>query len=315
MGKMKNMLTNLKDAMPEQKQKPERTYQAPAARAKKSGVIGFWVLMFTIVFLLISLLGALKNQEAAPVVEEKPENVAVATEGVEFGKKFADAYFTWQPTTDGWLVRRDKLAPLMAAGLDEHGGLLVSGQTWESKTGDIRAVNVEEMEDNKSMITYEVEQVLSKEGEDNVTVSHLFTVPIGYQSGFAAYDLPSFTAIDQTSELEAVRLQGGPVEAGATANITNFLPTFFESYSSDKPDALAYLVAGDQVQGLEGALIFEEVRDVQVAAGNRPGEYKAEALVVMREPETGTGYAVNYHLGIAEKDGRYVVTNINEGGN
>lgn len=313
MGKIQDFIESIRRAYPT-KEKPEKTYQAKKVKWQSTGVVLFWLLMVANLFFLMNVVAGLNNQAEA-VIEEKPTNPATSVEAVEFGKQFAAQYFTWRAEGEGWQERGERLAPFMAAGLDEQAGLIATGQTWNSKPNGVRVLQMEPTGSNQAMITYEIDQVLSKEDEDKVNVQHVLTVPVQFESGYGVYDLPSFTAVDKAHAVAAQSLTGESVSAEERQEVQNFLGTFFTSYTTDTPDSLSYLLEGDEVKGLEGTMVFETVKELQIVKGAAAGEYKVEALVVLREPTTETGYNTNYHLIVAQKDGRYVVKSINKGGN
>lgn len=306
--KLVQMLKNMK--APDQPRKKEKFFYPPGMRARKFGQFTF-IVLFSFMLLVFLVTAFIPEPESAAKVEKEPDNLAAGVEAAEFAKKFADVYFTWEPNTKAWEARRLTLAPMLAKGLDEQAGVIEAKQEWSSDLIQARVLKVEEVSSDRALITLEVEQRLKKE-KDTKTAKMHFRVPVGYTDGFAVYDLPSFAAVPKTADVERAMLEGGPVPAEKEQNIKNFLPTFFQSYSTDGADKLSYFLEGELVQGLEGSLEFVEVREVGMAAGEGDA-VEVQAAVVMKEPQTGSSYLTHYRLTVKEQGGRYVVTKLNEG--
>lgn len=315
--KWKQRYEQLKNFKPADKpRKAEKVNQAPGMGARKAGMVVFWV-MASFMFLVV-LVNILNNDAKSQVVapEEKPENPATTPAAIDFAKGFAQTYFTWTPTAEGWEKRAAALSPLLAEGLDEQAGLLTGEQEWRSSAGNARVLQVEEVSATQALVTVEIQQSLSrtKDGdEENTSVWHTFTVPVGYDTAYGVYDLPSFTAVPIETGLSSDVIDGEALEAEQEANIKNFLPTFFQSYVTDTPDKLAYVLEGETVKGLEGTKEFVEIRDAVVVKGQDDTTFEITASVVLKDPKTGTSYLSNYRMTVAQQGDRYVVTHLNEG--
>lgn len=300
--------------------KAEKAYVPPGIKAKMAGMVVFWLLLGFMFLVVFSTLIQRNMADAPAEVEEIEQNPATNVAGVEFAKRFAEMYFTWEPTGEGWDKRAADLAPMMPADLDEQAGLLIADQEWTSTLESASLIGLEEDGESRALVTLEVNQKLTKPGEDETDpneiqfATHIFTVPVGFQDGFGVYDLPSFTAVADTAELESDRLSGEVVEAEVEAAVRDFLPTFFQSYANDLPDKLAYVLdTGEAVKGLEGTKEFVEVRDATIVTGEAAGTFKVAASVILEDPATDSGYLTNYRLEIGQSEGRYVVTKLNEG--
>lgn len=311
---MKIDLKKLKAA--DKPRKKEKAYQPPGTTGRKVGAIVFWFL-FGFMVLVVFTTVSTKDDESETVIKEEEENPATTEAATSFAKEFAAAYFTWQPTADGFKERETVLEPMMADGLDAQAGLITANLEWQSEAGAARVLAIEETGENQALITLEIEQKLTLDKDDEAkaeTAIHSFAVPVAFSEAYGVYDLPSFTAISQETEVEEIKLEGEIVPGETETNIKNFLPTFFQSYTTDTPDKLAYfLEAPGAVKGLEGSLMFEKVQEAKMVQGDAAGEYIVQAAVVLKEKTTKTGFVANYWLTVKEENGRYIVKNMNEG--
>lgn len=299
----------------DQPRKKEKAYRPPGTMGRKVGVAVFWFLFAFMLLVVFTTIGT-RDESAGPEIIEAPENLATSEAATSFAQEFAATYFTWEPSAKGFEDRQDRLAPMLADGLDKNAGLITTNLAWRSEAGEIRVVMVEEQGADKALITLEVEQVLSKtEDEKDLaeTETHYFTVPVAYAEAFGVYELPNFTAINKENAVQRFALDGAVVPGEIETNIKNFLPTFFQSYTTDTPDKLSYFLQDDgKVKGLEGSMVFERVQDARmVQAAN--GDIIVQAAVELKSPKTGTLYGMNYILTVKEDNGRYIVTNMNEG--
>lgn len=304
--------------------KAEKNYRPDSNRARKLGQIAFWVAFgfILLAFLANMLFG--KSEQAAQVVEEE-DNPAAGMEGVEFAKSFAQTYFTWDATAEGWEKQQAALDPMLGDGLIETAGIQQAEQEWSSRAGDTRLVNVEATGKNTALVTLQAQHTLTKTAQpeeageepktDTKTVTHFFTVPVAYDAGtFAVYELPSFTAYNDENTVQWLKLKGEKASGKDEENLKNFLGTFFQSYAADAPDKLSYFMDGfETVKGLEGSVEYVEVSDATIVKGKAAGTFDISAYVVMKEPATGTRFTTVYRLTVKEQDGRYVVTKLNQG--
>lgn len=314
---IKKRLDALKPA--DRKRKPPKMEQPESNGFRKAGVVltWIWVLWITLVVVATQATSGTAESEVEKILAQQKENIAASTAGTEFAKTFAAEYFEWEPSSEGWEQRQERLAPYLANGLDEQAGTIVLKQEWSSVLESASVAAVKETGAQQAMVTLKVVQKLTKkEKEESFTEKNesYFTVPVGYEKGFGIYQLPSFTTVPESTELVRTKIEGEHVNGETIENVKNFLPTFFQSYSVDTPDKLAYFTNDpNALHGLEGTMVFEEIEEADVVGTATEKEYLVLATVILRDPETGSGYRSQYRLTVAEKDGRYIVLKLNEG--
>lgn len=207
------------------------------------------------------------------------------------------------------------------------------------KNATVAETSVEGETPSKSPATKTVEY-------EKQEASKFFVVPVGYDADYGIYDLPKFTYLEnQTTMVAQNSARGLRTIDGAEEkrNIRNFLDTFFSSYATDPRDKLGYLLTDpDHQSGLNGSLHFVSVTNAEVYEGegwqtaadleaateqdatNEAAQeeeasaapvvkdYIVLAAVVMEDPVSLERFTSNYRLSVVEKEGRYVVSQIDE---
>lgn len=330
--KGKRLFRNLQKPKVEER----KAYRPRGYRARKFGTFVFW-LMFSFVFLvfLLNVSNPSKQSDVnAQAVEQAPTlNPATTTTAVQYAENFAREYFTWKPGSEALSKRQERLAPYLAKGLDPHAGLQPTSLKTTSVLLKTEIANIEEKGDNQAYVTLKVYQKIGVPKEvvttDETTkkkttttkyelkeVSKFFVVPVAYAQNYGIYDLPKYTYInpqttvvasDQTTGLQDV------AESEVKQNIRNFLDTFFGSYAQDPGDKLAYLLEDkDHPSGLNKRMNFVNVKNSQIYQGEAPETYVVLATVVLEDPVSADRFVTNYRLDITQKDGRYVVSKIDQ---
>lgn len=291
--------------------KKEKSYQPPGTTMRKVGAMALWAVI-AFMAMMIWLLVNYSGNESTAAVEEK-ENVATGAAAADFAKTFATTYFTWTAEADGWEQRAEALAPMLASGLDPQAGLVTAEQKWHSAAEAANVVEVKATGDNQALITVQLQQTMSHPDEKKAEVNtRTLAVPVAYNGTYGVIELPSFTSAAASTDVQRSKMKGEPVEVETEKKILKFLPTFFQSYTTDTPDKLAYFLEDATVsRGLEGNLVFQKLQEAQVVqAGN---EYLVKTHIILKDEKTGTGFQAAYELKVTEADGRFVVTKINEG--
>lgn len=294
----------------DKERKPEYMYRPPSQKKKKIGVILLWGLIVGMFLMTLGNFLSSDDGQAAYIVPE--QNKATGAEAVEFAKKFAEIYFTWDAKSESFSNRSDKLKTVIGPEVDQDAGLITTSIEWDSRLSSARVVKIEEAGKDKSLITLAVKQKLSK-GDKKETNETLFTVPVGYDKAFGVYDLPSFAAQDTTTEVTTERLTGKPLATDTEQNLKAFLSTFFQSYTIDTVDKLSYFLEDPtNSKGLEGAMIFVEIKSASILE-SEPGIYSVSTEVVMTDPETKINYVASYRMEVKEANGRYIVSQLKGG--
>ena len=168
--------------------KMERQNKPKGYRARKAGVIAFWVMLALMFLIVVVNLGGGKKQTVAMVPNEPTASKAVSMEAIEFSKDFLSCYFTWNPeqldqnerdTQLGYFVTKDIADQIRN----------VAGKTWQStlKRDAVLLKEAEGIGDNKSILTFQVgitydktlaaiekeKSALGEDGEDLHSVENL----------------------------------------------------------------------------------------------------------------------------------------------
>jgi len=321
-----------------QKEKPEKkkAYRPRGYRARKLGVWLFWILLVLILLVGNATLNAVKSSKAVATPAEQviTLNPATTTTAVQYAQNFAKEYFTWKPDDKSLANRKERLLPYLAKGMDEQAGLQVNGLKTTSVLTKTEIKNIEEKGPKEAYVTLKVYQKVGIPKEITKTnkktkqtkvvsvkyepkeVTKFFVVPVGYYENFGIYDLPKFTYIDPQTTLELADRTKGMDEvqdSAAKENVRNFLDTFFDSYTQDSRDKLAYLLEDpEHPNGLNKRMKFVSVYSASIYQGNAPTNYIVHTTVMMEDPDTKDKYKTNYSLNVTQKDARYVVTKIDE---
>lgn len=314
----------------------KKTYskKPPGYRSRSIGRIVFWVA-FGFMFLVVTV-----NVFSTETVESKSESVVVkenkasSQEGVQYAKNFTSEYFTWQKgDTDEWIVdRQNRLKSFLVKGIDEDGGLDTSKMEWSSSVSKINLVDIEEKGDDKAFITLFVssnftkktktEEVVKKddkeekkevEKEESKPFIQYFVVPIRYQNGsFGIYQLPKYTNVKEQTKVKPEERRGLTEYNGNRGKVQSFLNTFFTSYTEDNSTKLGYMLEdGVHIQGLNGKMKFLSLQNTEIKA-DKKGNIQTFSTIQLRDTETGAIVSSDYSLVVSNKQGRFLVKEINQ---
>jgi hypothetical protein len=291
--------------------------------ARKTGAAFFWVL-FGFMFLVVTVTVFSKtNTENTPeaIPMEEAENPSVKPEAVQFAQSFTVHYFNWGSGEEKKKEREEKLTFFLADGLDPQAGLNTEKMTWNSAHKRSTVKKVEDMGDNKALITFYVNTELSRETEDEgeaetKSLSKYFVVPVAYDGEtYGVYELPKFTYLDEQTTVKA-DTQNGLKKAAAspeTSHVRQFLDTFFASYTEDSTDKLAYILEDNsRISGLNKTMTFVKVAAADIYEGEETGQYIVQSEVVLQDPESDMQFHTDYELAVKKDGGRFVVSSINE---
>ncbi|MCM3191397.1 conjugal transfer protein [Bacillus subtilis] len=317
--------------------KKEKINRPKGIVARKFGVAIFWVLfafMLMVVFTTVFSGSDAADAESSKQVEK--ENKATSQEAVQYAKNFTATYFSWKQGDEGLSKRREALVNYLAKGLDEDGGLSTTDLNYGSTFNNAEVVDVKSDGDNRAYITLKVDATFSrtwqeeetkkvkkgkKEKEEKVKVdksedkpfSKYFVVPVAYQNNtFGVYDLPKYTNVKTKTEVQMTEPTDLKEYTGQSAKVKDFVNTFFKSFAEDSADKLDYMLAGGaDVQGLEGAMVFEDVSEAKIKSDDS-GDIIVLAKVNLRDKDTDVKFTTTYQLTIERENDRYLVKSLND---
>ncbi|MBG9728008.1 hypothetical protein ABD87_00185 [Lysinibacillus sphaericus] len=311
--------------------------------AKKAGVIVFWSLMSAILLLLV--IGNINNNNSKASSDNSFESANVLQAVNDFGKQFLKVYLPLQfkegqILSDTEQQRKELLSPY--ATQDIIGELSkIHQDTHNIGVGDIYLQGIEE-NGNTYLATYKVtmsfatnplsEELLKATNEGapgtdskkEVAVvrnssSKYITVKILHikdENNFVVYELPSFEAgkhlednvkVDEKSGL--TKLMGMNEEAKFKA----FAQTFFDTYTKDSKEKLAYLLDKNfELNGLENGFILNEIKQIEVFKGAADNEYLIYVTALLAEGESNVKFPVTYTLAVIEKNDVLLAKGLND---
>ncbi len=299
---------------------------------RKLGVALFWFAFFFMLFVIGNSLLAPDNVES----EEDTGSEAVkvtSIEATEFAKRFAKAFYTWEPSEHVNTEREEQLAPFLGKNVEPFAGLDITGAMWKSAVRAVEVKEIKAISDETAHITLRVSQLvtethkqddtatamveISKEEQETEEVIKYVVVPVAYAGDqFFVYANPMFTYVNEGVTKGSVAYQDlkeAPIEM--VQEITAFLPTFFKAYTVDSQEQLNYLLKEDRlVTGLNNSMVFEEVVSTKVYVGTN-GSWLTFATVKLTDPTTKLQTKTTYQLEIVKEASQLVVSGFNNYGN
>lgn len=323
--KVNSRLSMIKKALsaPQQKKQKRKPQRPRGYVARKTGAAAFWVL-FGFMFLTVTVTLFSKSDESKTpeaTAMEEVENPSIQPEAIQFAQSFTAHYFNWGSGEEKKKAREEKLKSFLAEGLDPQAGLNKDKVTWNSAHKGSILKKVEDLGNNKSLVTFYVAAELSREvdGEEELetkSISKYFVVPVAYDgTSFGVYELPKFTHIDEQTTVKADEQTSLKKAASSpeTSKVRIFLDTFFTSYTEDSTDKLAYILEdGSRIAGLNKSMTFIKVAAADIYEGRNTGEYIVQSEVIMQDPESDMQFHTDYELAVKKDGERFIVSSINE---
>ncbi|WP_040980405.1 MULTISPECIES: conjugal transfer protein [Oceanobacillus] len=326
--KIKNGFTFLKRASKTKKPKKERVKKPRAYTFRKIGAVTFWIL-FIFMFLVVLINVISSSSSNASFDEQEGEafelNSTTQPEAIQFAMDFTRQYFTWDKDD---LEDRDlRLQLYLALGVEPRNIDLV-GSGWNATYNSSSLKEIREISANKSHIILSINATLDREVEtgsgknassenESERLEKYIAVPVAFDGeSFGVYSTPYFTNVENeitvantgmTEDLEGLDSENREEET----NISNFLPTFFESYASDTQDILAYVLDDPDAIGMNGEMNFVEVISSDVFQGREDNEFIVASTVTFEEPATLVTFDFEYLLLIQKEGNRYIISSMN----
>ena len=290
-----------------EKQPKEKKVRTVKVGTHKKTVIALWVVLLASVS-----FGVYKNFTAIDrhTVHEK-ETIQLRlndTNGIEnFVKNFAKSYYTWSNSKEAIEARTQAINGYLTKELQDLNVDTVRTDIPTSSTvQDVLIWNVAQSEENIFTATYEVDQQI-KEGDQTRNVKETYTVKVYVDADgdMVIIQNPTLAPTMEKSDYEPKAQEAdNSVDADTTADATTFLETFFKLYPTATETELAYYVAGNALEPINGDYLYSElVNPVFTADGNN---IKVKVAVKFIDNQTKATQISQYELTL-HKDGNWKI--------
>ena len=171
---------------------------------------------------------------------------------------------------------------------------------------DVIVWNIEQSGTNTFSATYEVDQQI-KEGDQTRNVKETYTVKVYVDAGgdMVIVQNPTLAPTMEKSDYEPKSQEAdNSVDADTVNDATEFLETFFKLYPTATETELAYYVAGNALEPINGDYLYSElVNPVFTADGNN---IKVKMAVKFIDNQTKATQISQYELTL-HKDGNWKI--------
>ena len=280
-----------------EKQPKEKKVRTVKVGTHKKTVIALWVVLLTAMSFSIY-----KNFTAIDrhTVHEKEviELRLNDTNGIEnFVKNFAKSYYTWSNSKEAIETRTQAISGYLTKELQDLNVDTVRADIPTSSTvQDVLIWDVAQSGENSFSVTYEVDQQI-KEGDQTRNVKETYTVKVHVDAGgdMVIIQNPTLAPVMEKSDYEPKTQEtDNSVDADTTAEATEFLETFFKLYPTATETELAYYVAGNVLEPINGDYIYSElVNPVFTADGDN---IKVKVAVKFIDNQTKATQVSQYEL-------------------
>lgn len=290
-----------------EKQPKEKKVRTVKVGTHKKTVIALWVVLIASVS-----FGVYKNFTAIDrhTVHEK-ETIQLRlndTNGIEnFVKNFAKSYYTWSNSKEAIEARTQAINEYLTKELQDLNVDTVRTDIPTSSTvKDVLIWDVEQSGENTFTATYEVDQQI-KEGDQTRNVKEIYTVKVYVDAGgdMVIIQNPTLAPAMEKSDYEPKAQEAdNSVDADTTADATEFLETFFKLYPMATETELAYYVAENALEPINGDYLYSElVNPVFTADGDN---IKVKVAVKFIDNQTKATQISQYELTL-HKDGNWKI--------
>ena len=280
-----------------EKQPKEKKVRTVKVGTHKKTVIALWVVLLTAMS-----FGIYKNFTAIDrhTVHEKEviELRLNDTNGIEnFVKNFAKSYYTWSNSKEAIEARTQAISVYLTKELqDLNVDTIRTDIPTSSTVKDVLIWNVEQSGENSFSVTYEVDQQI-KEGDQTRNVKETYTVKVYVDADgdMVIIQNPTLAPAMEKSDYEPKAQEAdNSVDADTTAEATEFLETFFKLYPTATETELAYYVAGNALEPINGDYLYSElVNPVFTADGEN---IKVKVAVKFIDNQTKATQVSQYEL-------------------
>lgn len=245
-----------------EKQPKEKKVRTMKVGTHKKSVIALWVVLITSVS-----FGVYKNFTAIDQhTTHEVETIQLRlndTNGIEnFVKNFCKSYYTWSNSKEAIEARTQAISRYLTKELqDLNVDTIRTDIPTSSTVTDVIIWDIEQSGENAFTATYEVDQQI-KEGDQTRNVSETYTVKVHVDKNgdMVIIQNPTLAPAVQKSEYEPKKQEAdASVDADTTADATAFLETFFKLYPTATETELAYYVADNALEPINGDYLFSEL--------------------------------------------------------
>ena len=242
-----------------EKQPKEKKVRTIKVGTHKKTVIALWVVLLTAMS-----FGIYKNFTAIDrhTVHEKEviELRLHDTNGIEnFVKNFAKSYYTWSNSKEAIEARTQAISGYLTKELQDLNVDTVRADIPTSSTvQDVLIWDVAQSGENSFTVTYEVDQQI-KEGDQTRNIKETYTVTVYVDAGgdMVIVQNPTLAPAIEKSDYEPKAQEAdNSVDADTTAEAMAFLETFFKLYPTATETELAYYVAGNALEPINGDYLY-----------------------------------------------------------
>ena len=295
------------------KEKPikEKKVRTVKVGTHKKTVIALWVVLLASVS-----FGVYKNFTAIDrhTVHEK-ETIQLRlndTNGIEnFVKNFAKSYYSWSNSKEAIEARTQAINEYLTKELqDLNVDTIRTDIPTSSTVQDVLIWDVEQSGENTFTATYEVDQQI-KEGDQTKNIKETYTVKVYVDTNGDMVIIQNPTlapAMEKSSYEPKAQEADNSVDADTVNDATEFLETFFKLYPTATETELAYYVAGNVLEPINGDYLYSElVNPVFMADGDN---IKVKVSVKFIDNQTKATQISQYEL-VLHKDSNWKILDYN----
>ena len=282
--------------------KKEKPIKVKKVRTVKVGthrktVIALWVVLIASVS-----FGVYKNFTAIDMhTVHETETIELRlndTNGIEnFVKNFAKSYYTWSNTKEAIEARTQAISGYLTKELQDLNVDTVRADIpISSAVTDVLIWDVAQSGENAFTVAYEVDQQI-KEGDQTRNISETYTVKVHVDADgdMVIVQNPTLSPAVEKSDYEPKMQEAdNSVDAYTVNDATAFLETFFKLYPTATETELAYYVAGNALEPINGDYLYSElVNPVFTADGDN---IKVKVAVKFIDNQTKATQISQYEL-------------------
>ena len=228
----------------------------------KKSVIALWVVLIASVS-----FGVYKNFTAIDMhTVHETETIQLRlndTNGIEnFVKNFCKSYYTWDNSKEAIEARAQAISNYLTKELqDLNLDTIRTDIPTSSIVTNVLIWDIEQSGTDDFIATYEVDQQI-KEGEQTTNVKATYTVKVyvDKDGDMVIVQNPTLAPAMEKSDYEPKAQEAdNSVDADTTADATAFLETFFKLYPTATETELAYYVAGNALEPINGDYLYSEL--------------------------------------------------------